>query len=265
MSNKIFYWMVSLIVLTFAIFTYSFSPVEGAELHNGAQTAAASTLLAMVTPQSTVTALPINTVIHPSNTPASLPTISASPTPTYSVPTLTLREATNCRTGPGLTYEILVTYPVGHTLEIVGRLESEDFWLVKSGESSTGTCWLWGEFAYMAGSYWTAAAVTFVTPPPTPTTAAPLLAPSSPVYEYDCDYFNNTFSFLMIWEDRASSEQGYRIFRDGMLLAELPAGSTSYAETIIMPADGSAEYSVQVYDATASASVTVEREQLICD
>jgi hypothetical protein len=69
----------------------------------------------------------------------------------------------------------------------------------------------------------------------------------------------------MIWEDRASSEQGYRIFRDGMLVAELPAGSTSYAETIIMPADGSAEYSVQVYDATASASVTVERKKLTCN
>jgi hypothetical protein len=265
MSHKFFYWMVSLIVLIFAIFTYSFSPVEGAELHNEAQTAAASTLLAMVTPQSTSTALPIRMVILPSNTPASLPTVSASAAPTYSVPMLTLREATNCRTRPGQIYEILVTFPVGHTLEIVGRLESEDFWLVKSIESPAGTCWLWGKFADVAGSYWTAAAVTFVTPPPTPTTAAPLYAPSSPIYEYDCDYFNNTFSILMTWEDRADSEQGYRIFRDGVLVAELPAESTSYAETIIMPADRSAEYSIQVYSATASASVSVERKKLTCD
>ncbi len=35
---------------------------------------------------------------------------------------LTLREATNCRTGPGLAYEIIVTYPIGQTLEIVGRV-----------------------------------------------------------------------------------------------------------------------------------------------
>jgi hypothetical protein len=263
MSHKIFYWIVSLVVLIFAIFTYNFSPVEGAELHSGAQTAAASTLWAMITPQSTVTALPTLTAAPPSSTSTSQPMNTS--VPTYSVPMLILREATNCRTGPGLAYEIIVTYPIGQTLDIVGRLESEDFWLVKSSESSNGTCWLWGEFADMDGSYWTAAAATFVTPPPTPTTAPPLIAPSSPIYEYDCDYFNNTFSVLMTWEDRAGSEEGYRIFREGVLVAELPAGSTSYAETIIMPPNRNAEYSVQVYNATSSASVTLERKKLTCD
>jgi len=257
MSYKLLYWIVSLIILIVALFAYN-NPVEGASLYAEAQTAAASTLLAMVTPQSTATALPITTVILASSTPTSVPTIANSPTPTYSVPLLTLREATNCRTGPGLAYEILVTYPTGKSLEIAGRLDSEDFWLVKSSESSTGTCWLWGEFAELSGSYWTAAAVIPVTPPPT-STAAQLISPSSPIYEYTCDYFNNKLGFTMTWEDRAGNEQGYRILRDGWLAAELPAGSTTYTEIISMPVSEGAQYSVQVYNATGSATVSLEK------
>ncbi len=73
MSYKLLYWIVSLIILIFAVFAYNI-PVEGAPLHNEAQTAAASTLLAMVTPQTTATALPTLTVIPPSSTPISQPT-----------------------------------------------------------------------------------------------------------------------------------------------------------------------------------------------
>jgi hypothetical protein len=69
----------------------------------------------------------------------------------------------------------------------------------------------------------------------------------------------------MIWEDRAGNEAGYRILRDGVLVAELPAGSTNYAESIIMPASRSAEYSVQAYNETASASFTLERKNVTCD
>jgi hypothetical protein len=256
MSYKLFFWIVSLIILIFAVFTYNF-PVEGAALHSEARTAAASTLWAMVTPQSTTTALPTLTMVPPSSTPTSQPTLTSIPT--FSVPMLTLRDATNCRTGPGLAYEISVTYPIGQTLEIVGRYEPGNFWLVESGDSATGNCWLWGEFADVSGSYGTVAAVT---PPPMPT-PGPLYAPSLQKYYYSCDDINSTLSFQMSWADRAGSEASYRIFRDGSLVAELPAGSTNYAETIIMPASRSAEYSVQAHNATGTASMSVKR--LTCD
>jgi hypothetical protein len=132
MSYKFFYWIVGVIILIFALAAYNI-PVEGASLHREAQTAAASTLLAMITPESTATALPSPTVTALSIIPTSLPTDTAMPT--YSVPMLTLRDATNCRTGPGVAYEIIVTYPIYQTLEIVGRHEPGNFWLVKSAES----------------------------------------------------------------------------------------------------------------------------------
>jgi hypothetical protein len=263
MSYKLFYWIVSLIILSFAVFAYNI-PVEGAQLHSEAQTAAASTLLAMITPQASATPLPALTLVlqSPSNTPTSQPTYTS--TPTYSVPMLTLRDATNCRTGPGLAYEILVTYPISQTLEIIGRYEPGNFWLVKSGDSPTGSCWLWGEYADVVGSYWTVASVT---PPPTPVAsvtprASRPQAPSLQEFKYYCDKINNTFTFQLTWEDRASNEAGYRIFRDDWQVAELPVGSTTYAEIIPMPVSQSAEYSVQAYNATGSASMSVEK--VIC-
>jgi SH3-like domain-containing protein len=54
---------------------------------------------------------------------------------------LTVREQTNCRAGPGPDYEVIFTYLSGKKLEIVGRYDPDNYWLVKSAESPTGTCW----------------------------------------------------------------------------------------------------------------------------
>ena len=113
MSHKFFYWFLALIILVFAVFAYNI-PAEGAALHGEAQIAAASTLMAMVTPQATgdVTSLPTHTQIAPSSTPTSQPTYTS--TPVYSVPVLTLRDATNCRTGPGLARQASQALELSH-------------------------------------------------------------------------------------------------------------------------------------------------------
>ena len=262
MSYKFFYWIIGLIMLIFAVFAYNI-PVEGASLQGGAQTAAASTLRAMTTPQSTAPALPTLTHIAPAS-PATIHPTSTS-MPTFSVPMLTLLDATNCRTGPGLAYEIVITYPIGQTLEISGQYDSGNFWLIRSSDSPTGNCWLWGEYADVAGSYWTVASVT---PPATPIAsvtprAARPQAPSLQEFNYYCDRINNLFSFQLTWEDRSANEAGYRIFRDGGQVAELPAGSTTYVEIIPMPVSRSAEYSVQAYNATGTENMSVKR--VTCD
>ncbi|HET9910712.1 MAG TPA: SH3 domain-containing protein [Anaerolineales bacterium] len=160
--------------------------------------------------------------------------------PGNSVPMLTVREATNCRAGPGTDYEIVFTYTAGTKLEIAGRYEPENFWLVKSAESPTGLCWMWGEYADVTGNY---AAVPGVTPPATSSSA------SSEVlivdqWEYSCD--GGTLTFKMNWRDRATNETGYRIFRDGTLLAELPVDSTSYKDSFSVSAGQNVEYYLQV-------------------
>jgi hypothetical protein len=155
---------------------------------------------------------------------------------------LIVREATNCRTGPGEAYEIVFTYLAGTKLEIAGRYEPGNFWLVKSAESPAGLCWMWGEYVDVTGNY---AAVPAVAPPPAPTSG-----PSQTLivdrWEYSCG--SEFADFTLNWQDRATNETGYRLFRNGELLIELPAGSTSYKDTFALTEDQqSAEYYLQAF------------------
>jgi hypothetical protein len=204
------------------------------------QTSAALTVEALLSTSvaNTVTATAQQSIIV--DTPAPTGTI----TPTYSVPMLTVLQQTNCRAGPGQDYEIVFTYLPNKKLEILGRYDPTNYWLVKSNESPIGTCWLWGEFIEVTGSYWT---VSSVTPPPT-STLQPPATPSIQKWDFFCSLGNMTIT--IVWTDRATNEIGYRIIRDGRVVAELPADSTTYSETIELRSGESAEYYIQVYNVT---------------
>ena len=214
------------------------------------QTAAALTVQAILTPSLTATGVQTANAADSKTTPTTTPTgaLAVTITPTYSVPMLTVREQTNCRAGPGQSYEILFTYLKGKQLEIVGRYDPENYWLVKSSDSSTGTCWLWGEFVDVTGSYWVVASVT----PPATATTAPPQAPSIQKWDFSCSL--GTMTFVMSWNDKANNETGYRVFRNGEQIVELPANSTSYTESIALLAGESAEYYLQVYAPSGSAN-----------
>lgn len=168
------------------------------------------------------------------------------PSPSASTPMLTVREATNCRTGPGTNYDIVFTYPAGTQLQIVGHYEPGDFWQVRSDKSSTGTCWMWGGSVDVTGN---SQSVAEVTPPPAATGAGnnsggtPPEAPSLQKWDYSCS--DGKMTFIVTWTDKATDETGYRVFRNGELLAELPANSTSYTDTL--SANQNVEYYIQVY------------------
>ena len=221
------------------------------------QTAAAETLQAIFTPSTIETT-------QGSLTPTTVPT-NASPgatatqqagavtrTPTYSVPMLTVIEQTNCRSGPGQDYEILFTYLPGKELEILGRYEPDNYWLVKADESPTGNCWLWGEFVELTGSFW---AVSSVTPPATSTRPPP----QAPTVEWTFACSGGTMTVNLNWEDRASDETGYRIFRNGESIAELPANATAYVDNFEFTAGDDIDYYVQVYSPFGAVNSSVMR------
>jgi hypothetical protein len=221
------------------------------------QTAAALTVQAVIATQPVdKTASPTPAAGTPSATVTSSPsqTTTITVTPTYSVPMATVRESTNCRTGPGEAYQVVFTYLSGKKLEIVGRYDPGNFWLVKSNESPSGTCWLWGEYVDVTGSYW---AVSSVTPPPT-STLAPPRAPSIQEWNFACS--GMTLTFTVNWKDTTTGETGYRVFRNDEKLVELPANSTTYTDTYDVPdIDQSVEYYVQVYSPAGSANTSVMR------
>lgn len=172
--------------------------------------------------------------------------------PTLSGPRLTVRESTNCRTGPGEPYTIIYIYPPGTQLEIVGRYyDDEYFWVVRSGESPTGTCWMWGGSVDVTGDF---SKVANVTPPPA-ATSGPAQTLIVDQWEYSCE--GDTVVFTLSWQDRAAEETGYRLFRNGAALVELPAGSTAYTDRFTLPEDRSVEYYLQAFgtDWTANSAM----------
>ncbi len=173
---------------------------------------------------------------------------TATITPTYSVPMLTLREQTNCRAGPGQNYDILFAYIKGVKREILGYYAETNYWLVKAPESATGECWLWGEYAELTGSYWV---VPSLTPPPTPTLALPK-APAVK-YTFNCDYAVNQMTVVFTWTDYAVNEDGYRIIRDEQAVVELPPDTTSYTDIYTFVAGTKVAYQIEVYNVTGFA------------
>jgi len=173
---------------------------------------------------------------------------TATITPTYATPMLTVLQQTNCREGPGQDYQVIFTYLANKQLEILGRYDPTNFWLVKAPESRTGTCWLWGEYVELSGSYWV---VPTLTAPPTATTAPPQ-APSIENWRFDCS--SGIMVFNLEWEDRAANETGYRIFRDGEAVAELPANSSEFTESIPFESGQELTYYLQVYSSSGTAN-----------
>ncbi len=200
--------------------------------------------------------VPITATFSSTPNPTTTPTPTGGPTatitPTYSTPILTVREQTNCRTGPGQDYEVVFTYLTNKKLEILGRYDPGNFWLVKSSESPTGQCWLWGEYVDVAGSYWVVVSVT----PPATATKAPPDAPSVQKWDFFCSTVTGEMEVTIIWADRAVDETGYRIIRDEGVAAELPPNSTKYTETILLSSGESVTYYVEVYNSAGSVRST---------
>jgi hypothetical protein len=219
-----------------------------------AGTSIASTLTAQPTPGSDVTSTTTATAVTAKATVTAGSTatgaVKVTTTPTYSTPMLTVLQQTNCREGPGQDYQVVFTYLAKYRLEIIGRYDPTNFWLVKSPESKTGSCWMWGEYTEASGSYWV---VPTLTPPPTATMPPPL-APANRKWDYSCSGGNATFN--LTWEDKASNETGYRIFRDGAAVAELPANSTSFTETTPLESGEDATYYLQVYGPSGTVNTS---------
>jgi hypothetical protein len=216
------------------------------DLSSQAGTLVALTLAAQGTPTQENTPLPSPTLAL-TDTPT--PTI----TPTYSVPMLRVNENTNCRTGPGQSFDILFTLLPGTSVEIVGRYPTNNYWVVKV-QGMDEPCWLWGEYTTASGSTWT---VPSVTPPPT-ATASPPTAPSISNWEYLCGYgaSGSNVTVNLKWNDRADDELGYRIYRDDELVTELPANSTTYSETINVEEGEPITYWIEVFNSAGTSSTS---------
>jgi hypothetical protein len=81
---------------------------------------------------------------------------------------ITVSVPTNCRTGPGVTYDRVGGLQVGEVAEVVGRHADRNYWVIRNPGRPSELCWLWGEYATVTGN---TSGLPVMTPPPTPTPA----------------------------------------------------------------------------------------------
>lgn len=87
-----------------------------------------------------------------------------------------------------------------------------------------------------------------------------LPAPGDLRYSYDCT--SGVVSITLTWVDKADDETGYRIYRDGAKLTDLPAGATTYSD--IAPAPGSYQYTVAAFNSDGESPTNVQAETTNC-
>ena len=185
-------------------------------------------LAATITAQALTLGAPTGTAGPPTAT----PTITSTSTP--SVPQVSVSSATNCRTGPSTAYDLLYTMQPGQFAEVVGKHTPSGYWIIKY---PGGTCWLWGNYATVSGD---TSKLAEYPVPATPTPSEPA-APSNFHASSSCApsgvLLTQNVHVNLTWTDVAVNEDGYRIFRDGDLLATLAANSTNYADdtTLFFP------------------------------
>lgn len=171
---------------------------------------------------------------------------AATPTsaPTSGPPTVTVSSVTNCRTGPSAAYDLVMTFDVGMTGEVVAKYTPANYWVINYPGGGDATCWLWGQYATVVGdTSQLSEAVPPLMPPtltPAPTTALPPYPPKN--VSVSCSSVNNSHkigNFFLIsyqwtvtvtWKDNTNDAGGFYVYKDGSKVATLGTNARSYTD-----------------------------------
>ncbi len=203
---------------------------------------------------ATAAALTVQAALD-ATTPLASPTLAVQPaatvavnTPTFSQPMASVEGVTNCRKGPGTSYERVTQLMPLESVKIIGFFPP-NYWVVSTRD---GDCWLSGEFATPSGSF---AAVPTVTAPPTQQGGIPEAATfSKNGWTFFC--YTGQADITLSWNDKADNESGYRIVRNGEVITDLPANSTYFEETIPLLSGQSVAYQIQAYNQAGEVDST---------
>jgi len=122
------------------------------------------------------TAITIETTVTPTSQATETPTVTATETPVPEPSATTTPEApkaevvreTNCRIGPAGNYDLVATYQVGQTLEVVAKDLGAGYWFVKNPDKPDEQCYLLAQNITVSGD---TSVLPKFTPRPSPTAA----------------------------------------------------------------------------------------------
>jgi len=195
-------------------------------------TAAAMTVQAAIDNNQAPLASPTAASASSQNTPAS-----------GSKPFASFEDVTNCRMGPGVNYERITQIQPGFSVEIVGFFPP-NYWVVNT---DAGQCWVAGEFVTPSGSV---SGVPTVSAPPTPQGNAPQNV-SLQKWDIYCNFQTDEAEISIRWADK-EDEEGYRIVRNDVVVAELSANTTQFKETITLLSGQTVGYSIIAFNTAGS-------------
>ncbi len=185
----------------------------------------------------------------------------ASPNPPAATasagPTMQITAATaDCRRGPGPNFANITSLAAGANLEVIGQNPENNYWQVKV-PNSTDTCWVSGTDGKVNGN-------TASLPEATAEASNPNLpaGPQALFYSFTCPFpagGQQQITVDLTWSDRADNETGYHVYRDGTQIADLPANSTSYADTTAIAPGAVLTYQVAAYNNAGSSPQAVTR------
>ena len=87
-----------------------------------------------------------------------------------------------------------------------------------------------------------------------------IAAPGDLRYEYSC--VPGLVTISLKWKDKSDNEDGFRIYRDGTKVTDLPAGSTAYDDLLSTP--GSYSYAVAAFNSSGESPANVTAETTNC-
>jgi hypothetical protein len=102
------------------------------------------------------------------------------------------------------------------------------------------------------------------TPSPSTGTVPPISIPDTPVwsvYEYTCELASGgaTMTMNLAWTDHSNGEDGYKIYRDGKVIATLAPNSTSYIDVAFVATGMTLSYSAEAFNTdwqTSTSTIT---------
>lgn len=94
--------------------------------------------------------------------------IEQTVTPAAGNPLVSVSQATNCRSGPGTTYDWLGSLGPGLQVEVFARDPYNTSWFIRNPNNPSDFCWIYGGYATLSGD---ASTLPVYTPMPTPTLA----------------------------------------------------------------------------------------------
>jgi hypothetical protein len=172
-----------------------------------------------------------------------------------SAPTFTFGQNANCRKGDSTAYEVVTSFLAGQQVAIQGR-NSDNTWFWVLIPNGGGNCWVSGSTGIPTGPYTT---TQVVNPPPLP---APSLAnPPNAPGQFNVNTKSCTTSEYIVrlkWND-SNEETGYRVYRDGNLIATISADSTIYDDS--SPDYNSHSYQVQAYNDAGTAGSSTKNSE----